>query len=378
MVRKFFAGMLTIAFLSGILMMASASVLIAGEGPSTNNGKKWRIGYYEGGEYTDYQMFLAATVRGLMESGWVEKASLPEMTGEETKALWEWLARPERSKYLMFVPDAHYSADWDEKKRENLKEEIIGRLNEKGDIDMMLALGTWAGQDLANDRHKVPTMVMSASDPVAAGIVESEKDSGRDHIHAQVDPLYWRRQVETFYDTVGFERMGIMYEDTVSGRSIAALTDVESVAGEKGFALVRCHTIDDSPDKSEAEESVLKCMREILPKVDAVYLTMQNGVNENTISRLVSMANERKTPMFSSGTADVEKGVLMSISNANFKYHGLFHAGAIGEVLKGTPPRRVNMIFESPVRLAINLKTAKAIGYAPSADVIIAAEEIYE
>ena len=35
--------------------------------PRTNNGEKWRIGYYEGGEYLEYQQTLIATINGFME-----------------------------------------------------------------------------------------------------------------------------------------------------------------------------------------------------------------------------------------------------------------------------------------------------------------------
>lgn len=37
--------------------------------PKTNNGKKWRIGYYHGGKYIEYQQTLTATVNALMELG---------------------------------------------------------------------------------------------------------------------------------------------------------------------------------------------------------------------------------------------------------------------------------------------------------------------
>ena len=35
------------------------------DAPTTNDGKKWRIGYYEGGPYLQYLQTLEATVRGL-------------------------------------------------------------------------------------------------------------------------------------------------------------------------------------------------------------------------------------------------------------------------------------------------------------------------
>jgi len=37
--------------------------------PTTNHGKKWRIGYVEGGPYQDYLNFFLATLDGLSELG---------------------------------------------------------------------------------------------------------------------------------------------------------------------------------------------------------------------------------------------------------------------------------------------------------------------
>lgn len=46
--------------------------------PTTNDGRKWRIGYYEGGQYPDYEVILKATVRGLIALGWMEPLDIPD------------------------------------------------------------------------------------------------------------------------------------------------------------------------------------------------------------------------------------------------------------------------------------------------------------
>ena len=145
--------------------------------PKTNDGKKWRIGYYEGGEYIDYQKIFTETITGLMKIGWIEQAEIPPQKGEQTKELWTWLNTKAKSKYVEFVKDGHYSANWDDNTREKTAAAVIQRLNQKNDIDLMIAMGTWAGQDLANDKHKTWTEVISASDPIASGIVKSVDDS---------------------------------------------------------------------------------------------------------------------------------------------------------------------------------------------------------
>ena len=48
--------------------------------PTLNKGKKWRIGYYEGGPWQDYRESLKAVAEGLMERGWIEKQTLPQVS----------------------------------------------------------------------------------------------------------------------------------------------------------------------------------------------------------------------------------------------------------------------------------------------------------
>jgi ABC-type uncharacterized transport system substrate-binding protein len=380
--KAFFKVGLVVCILSFILNLTA---LAADKGnfstnPTTKNGKKWRIGYYEGGEYIDYQVIFIATVKGLMQLGWIEQNEIPPQKGEQTQNLWNWLSANIKSKYIEFVKDAHYSANWDDKLRPKVVEKIIKRLNDQKDLDMIVAMGTWAGQDLANDKHQTPTLAFSVSDAVGAGIIKSVEDSGFDHFHAQIDPYRYERQLRTFHDVVGFKKLGVAYEDTVSGRSIAALDKIEQVAQERQFEIVRCYTKDDVPDKKIAEETVKKCFETITKQgANAIYATVQNGISSNSIPQLVKIANARGVPTFSqSGSHEVKWGFLMSLSQASYKYIGEFYAKTISKVFNGAKPRDIDQIFEEPPKIAINLKTAEIIGYNPPVDVMLAADEIFQ
>ncbi|OQX04007.1 MAG: ABC transporter substrate-binding protein, partial [Desulfobacteraceae bacterium IS3] len=237
--------------------------------PTLNKGVKWRIGYYEGGEYMTYQKTLTVVIAGLMDTGWIEKAEIPAQEGIQTKNLWNWLATQAKSSYLEFVADAHYSINWDKAVRDKTVPEIISRLNEKKDIDLMFAMGTWAGQDLANNKHHTPTLVMSCSDPIASNIVKSVEDSGYDHIHAWTDPFRHERQIWAFHDIIKFKKLGVAYQDTVAGRSYAAINKIEKIAAKQGFEIIRCYTADARPDITQFEDSVRKCFRELVKTADA-------------------------------------------------------------------------------------------------------------
>lgn len=346
--------------------------------PKTNGEHKWRVAYYEGGPVGNYYEYLSTLVKGLMELGWIETKAVPHHKDRNTQALWSWLSKDTNSAFIEFVDDAYYSANWDQETRERLQAEIIHRASEQQDLDMIFALGTWAGKDLANDEHSTPTIVMSASDPVRSGIIQGIQDSGRDHIHARVDPLRYQRQVRMFHDVTRFEKLGVAYEDTPDGRNYAAMDTVERVARERGFEIVTCHTQSDISDQNLAGQSVVQCFERLIKEADAIYVTLQGGVNAQSIPKLVEIANKHRIPTFSqAGSKEVQYGFLLSISRPSFKPVGLFLAATVAKVLNGAKPRQLDQLFEESPNIAINLKTAELIGLYLYADVLAAADEIY-
>lgn len=347
--------------------------------PKMKNGAKWRLGYYQGGDYPDYQASLVATARALMDLGWIEKAEIPPQEPKQTKDLWNWLATEAKSNYLEFAKDAYYSTAWDETTRKQTAPEIIKRLSEQKDLDLMIAAGTWAGKDLANNDHQTNTLVISTSEPVTSGIIKSVDDSGYDHLLARVDPSRFQRQIRIFHDIVGFKKLGVAYADTDSGRSYAALDKIKEVAGDRNFEIISCYTKDDIPDSKLAGESVTQCFRELCKQADAIYVTKQNGVNRKSIPELAKTAISCSVPTFSqSGSEEVQWGFLLSISQASFKYVGRYYAETIGKILNGARPRQLDQVFEGPPKIAINLRTAALIGFDPPVDTLGAADEIFQ
>ncbi len=353
---------------------------IFGTAPALNNGQKWRVVFYEGGNHVNYYNYLEATVRGLMKLGWIERADLNKSQSKRksTKRLWRWLANKSKSDYLEFVEDGYYSANWDDKQRQANRSSLLKRLKSGDNINLVFAMGTWAGLDLANNEHSVPTVVMSTSDPVEAGIIESAEDSGYDHVHARIDPYRYERQLRIFHDIIRFEKLGIAYEDSIVGRTYSAIDTVEKVAADIGFEVVKCFTKSDISDTEIASQSVIRCFDELSKEVDAIYVTIQGGVNTESIPRLVEIANKNSIPTFSQlGSKEVQQGFLVSISRPGFKPAGLFLSATIAQILNGAKPRQLKQLFEDSPSIAINLKTAEIVGLYLYADILAAADTIY-
>ncbi len=348
--------------------------------PKLNHGQKWRIGYCEGGPYINYTANLRTLVAGLAELGWIAPITIPAQEDDRnSKLIWDYLVRNTKSDYLEFVADGHWSAGWSKEERQILKDKILKRLNTRKDIDFMIAMGTWAGQDLYNDNHSTPTMAVSVSDPVRAGMSATAEDSGLDHFHAKCDPTRYIRQLRLFHRVAQFKRLGVVYENSPEGRTYAAFEDIKKVAKERNFSIVTCEAPIAQVDPSVSIEKMIQCHEELAPKVDAVFVTVHPGVHKDHMKELVAPFLKYKIPTWSQrGPMEVKKGILFSISRGGFKAVGKFHAEVMAQVFNGAQPRQISQIFEDPKLVAINQQTAKTIGFRIPHSIKRIADEVYE
>jgi ABC-type uncharacterized transport system substrate-binding protein len=345
--------------------------------PILNDGKKWRIGYYEGGPYTDYVTTMQTLIMGLIKLGWIQDSHITAIEGEIPKPYWEWLTRA-HSKYLSFRPQDGYSANWEDSKRARHKSEIMSKLINKR-LDLIIAMGSWAGQDLANNQHAIPTVVLSTSDPIKAGIIKSAEDSGYDHVTARVDRDRYLRQVRMFHRIARFKRLGVVYEDTPLGRVYSALDEVQRAATERGFELVTCGALDNNTDDiNEANQSCLECYRRLTTQADAIYVTALNCV-DRLMNPLSELFITNRIPSFSMpGSKLVEKGLMISISSdSGYESQGIYNASKIAAILNGAKPRSLSQKLSDPLDIAVNVDTVRRIGFKMPPSIFKIAHEIY-
>lgn len=346
----------------------------------SKEGERWRLGYLEGGQYADYETITKATIRGLMELGWIEPADLPEAQGAQAGDFWHWFAENLESDYIRFVPDAYYTAgDFDSDQRPETRDAILDRLTQTGDIDLVIAMGTWAGQDLRVEGLDVPVIVGSTSDPVGAGIIDSAADSGMDHLHARFEVDRYQLQLRLFHDIIGFDRLGIVYSDNREGRTYGGVAAVKEVSKERGFDIVSCDAPYTGLPRSEVEAGVVACYDQIAGKVDAIYVTVHRGITDDSLPLIIDSINRNLVPTFSMlGSSEVQRGVLMSIAQADFSHVGMFHAETIARILNGASPRALPQEWSAPPKIALNLAAAERIGFDPPVDLLLAGDEIYD
>jgi len=347
--------------------------------PASAEEKVWRAIYVEGGPFSNYQKTLAFTARGLERLGLIRNGavSIPEGS-ESSKEMWGWLAQNAAGR-IAFLDDGHYSAEWDAQKRIEIRNDILERIRTRGDVDMIIAMGTWSGADMAEKDLGIPVFSMSVTDAVSAGIVASVEDSGKDNVHAQLEPGRFRRQLSMFHEIFRFKRLGVPFEDTPEGRNTCAMDEIVATARELGIELVLAAAPLDVADEEQAFRNLKGCVDRLLTQgADALYLTY-TSTPMSRIPGLMKPVSEAGIPSFAQAGPDLVKyGVLMSLAQAGFDDIGNFEAEAIAAVIGGRKPRDVSQVFEPELGLAINLKTAMAIGWNPPLEILAAVDEIYK
>lgn len=378
---KMFALILVLALLQ-IYPISSASTgnKPADILPHDNDGRKWRIGYCESEPFFNFAGTFYGILNGLQDLGWITSIEgIPYESGQaDTSSMWKWLSTRDLGPYIEFVDDGYYSlALSPEGTADNLNE----RLAKTKDIDLMLVMGTHAGTTLATDWHHIPTMIFSTSNPVKSNIIKSEADSGRDHVWASTDLNRFIRQLNVFHDLIGFKKLGIVYENTVAGRSFAAVEDVERIAAEKGFE-VRSLYVDEPKNEAdldryyrEAEEAYKK----LASSVDAFYFTTAAFREADKTSALLKPFYDKGIPVFSqTGEAEVSCGALMSLSTADYSGIGMFGAESIARVLNGEKPGKLMQTYVETPKVVINMETARRIGYNVPFEVLLTADKVFQ
>ena len=364
-----------------ILLMAPAGPPEAiGAKIPAKEEKTWRIAMVCSGPFIEYQLIFQGLLSGLQEQGLIENGAVPLGENESLAPMWAWASAHAGGRRLVFVGDAFYSDDWDQERREPLKQQLLERIRNKKDIDLILTFGTWAGQDLASEDLALPVLVSSVTNAMEAGIITSPDDSGRDNLWASIEPGRYELQLRIFHDIFSFSRLGIAYDDSPSGRSGIALDEIEKAALDLGVELVRCTDAMDIPDADLSADRLLACHRKLVEQgVEAVYVTYSLGMVPKRIPEILSPLIKARIPTFSQlGSDEVRHGALLSISQDNLLDEGRFSASAMAEVMRGKKPRSLPQRYESTISLAVNLRTAMLIGWNPPMEILAAVDQFYQ
>ncbi|MDR3336338.1 MAG: hypothetical protein LBT16_03945 [Treponema sp.] len=335
---------------------------------------KFRIAVVISGDYWEYYDNFKGLIEGFSNIGWADPVVVPQLV-TSFNSLILWLSKTEYSDYVEFPPELFFSLDWGDNNRA-VENSLIRRIP---DADAIIAYGTAAAKMFyQQDSFALPVVADAVSDIVAAGVTLTETDSGKDFFSGKLDPEAFKRQIRLFHEITGFKKLGIAYSDDEYGRVYGAVRDVEAVAAERGFEIVRNTNMTEELNEKTVP-LYLDAIRNVASRSDAVYIGAPNALTEYDIIRdIVGILDEARVPSFAQeGSIRVKDGILFSLASSGMIRSGTYTATKMAHIFGGESPRAQNQIFESIPDVAVNLTTAEKIGFPVPVDIIVNSDEIY-
>jgi putative ABC transport system substrate-binding protein len=232
-------------------------------------------------------------------------------------------------------------------------------------VDVIIAAQTPAAQAAKNATRKIPIVIM-AGDPIATGLVSNlaRPDGNVTGVSATAAEAAAKSLELIIEIKPGARRVGLLgnaddpfmkpfFEQIQRGAPVVHL-EVHEVIVSSGDEL-------NSAFASIARESV-----------DAVVIQGSLPVKPT-----VNLALKYRLPSLSTQKSAVQAGILMSYS-ASFAERARVIAGYVDKILKGVQPTDLPVQQPTKYEIAINLKTAKALGLTVPPSLLARADEVIE
>ena len=294
-----------------------------------------RIGFLGNANLTDGRILVDALRQGLQELGWVE--------GQNISIVYRW-------------------AEGDLGRSPQLVAELVALK-----VDMIVLAGTVAARAALQATRTIPIVITIVGDPVAGGLVTSLAKPG-----GNLTGLAWEA------NDLATKQLQLLLEAVPETTRVAALghsanpmarTAAEAAARLLGVKLdvIEVGLPADIPGAFEAAKRGRAAALIVLPS------PMFYGERR----RLAELAARHRLPAIYEGKAYVEAGGLASYGPS---FPDMYRRSAIyvDKILKGAKPGDLPMEQPTKFELAINLKTAKALGLTIPPLLLRRADEIIQ
>jgi len=248
-------------------------------------------------------------------------------------------------------------------------ETFVRELLDKG-VAALAAMG--ATQALVAKRltSNIPVVFYSSADPVEAGLVASLSRPGGNltGVSALTGQLVAKR-IELIRELIPSATWIALLINPNSGSSPQQLKEANAAARSAGLGLLVLH--------ATREQDFGPVFEAAINNRAAALIVGPDSFLSNSGPQLIALAATRRLPVVYQTMEFVEAGGLMSYGPSRlvaFRRVGAF----VGHILQGSDP--ANMPVEQPTKLelAINLRTAHALGLKITDSIIVRADEVIE
>ncbi len=226
-------------------------------------------------------------------------------------------------------------------------------------VDVVLALGIVASNEAAR-RHALskPVIAPFVPDPLLQDFPLVDGHSGRHNFSYVTTFNGIENEVRRFASVVSFRHLAVLVD--------ALTLDAAPTLAAKATALAKELKV--SISLIPVTNSIEQALGALPAGTDAVYVTSLPRLTDGEIANLAHELAVRRIPSLSRvGQHDVELGILLATSGTTSDYQRLARRVAleIQRIAAGEDPATFDVSFPADMRLAINMRTARAIGFSP-------------
>jgi putative ABC transport system substrate-binding protein len=238
------------------------------------------------------------------------------------------------------------------------------------DVQAIVTGGTPAAQALKTATRTIPIVMAIIGDPVAAGLVDSlARPGGNATGFSIVAPDLSGKRLELLKEVVPkLSSVGVLL-NVANPQSEIELKEMEVASRVLGVELHPIRVSAESSLQSAFEKIPRGSIQAIIVLTDAVLFSQRK--------QIVALAATNRLPGMYFFREFVQEGGLLSYAPSDTD---LFRRSAsyVDKILKGTTPGDLPIEQPTKFELAINLKTARALGLDISATLLGRADEVIE
>ena len=237
-------------------------------------------------------------------------------------------------------------------------------------VDVIVTAGTPAGFAAKKATSTIPIVLGANSDPVGVGLVASlARPGGNATGNSLMAPDLSAKRLEILHALAPeISRIAILWDSSNPG--MAERVRETKIAADQSHVLL--HTV--GPRNLNELDTAFADLLNARP--DALLVTAEAFTRQHLV-RILDFANSNKIPAMFEDSSYVAAGGLMSYGP---DYQDVFRKAAVfvDKILKGAKPADLPIEQPTKFELAINLKTAKAIGLSIPPTLLTTADKVIE
>jgi putative tryptophan/tyrosine transport system substrate-binding protein len=237
--------------------------------------------------------------------------------------------------------------------------------------DVLVVSVTEAALAAKNATNTIPIVMVSVSDPLAAGLVTSlARPGGNVSGLSMSSPELSGKRLELLKEVVSrLSRVAFLWNPEVRG-AVLDYNQTEGAARSLGLQLESVEAV-----RAEDLDRAFSAMTE--QRAQALIVASPNPVTFTNRGRIASFAQRNRLPSMYGNRDYVDAGGLMSYGPSAAD---LYRRAAtyVDKILKGTKPADLPVEQPTKFELVINLKTAKALGLTIPQSVLLRADQVIE